>query len=122
MYDWKILEGITPNCELEETTSERRGREVKIDNAKGSDKIKTIREGSFKIHGNRLFNSLPKHIRNLTKVSNDEFKVSMDQYLQSLHDEPKFPGYVPSACNQVNANPSNSIIDQSKSVKPRRPG
>ena len=35
MYVWKILEGITPNCGLEETTSNRRGRDVKIDNAKG---------------------------------------------------------------------------------------
>ena len=61
MYDWKILEVITPNCELEETTSERRGREVKIDNAKGSGKIKTIREVSFKVHGDGLFNSFPKH-------------------------------------------------------------
>ena len=122
MYVWKILEGITPNCGLEETTSERRGREVKINIAKGSGKIKSIREGSFKIHGARLFNSLPKHIRNLTKVSTDEFKESLDQYLQLLPDEPKLPGYIPSACNQVNANPSNSIIDQSKSVKTRRPG
>ena len=122
MYVWKILEGLAPNCGLEETSSDRRGREVKIDQSKGSCKIKTIREGSFKVHGARLFNSLPKKIRNLTKVSSEEFKISLDQYLQSLPDEPKLPGYTPSACNQLNANPSNSIIHQSQPGKTRRPG
>ena len=122
MYVRKILAGLAPNCGLEETSSDRRGREVKIDQSKGSCKIKTIREGSFKVHGARLFNSLPKKVRNLTKVSSEEFKISLDQYLQSLPDEPKLPGYTPSACNQFNANPSNSILHQSQPGKTRRPG
>ena len=28
LYVWKILEGISPNCGLEETSSVRRGRDV----------------------------------------------------------------------------------------------
>ena len=122
IYTWKILEGLVPNCGLEESTSIRRGREVKIPVVKGSGRIRTLREGSFQIHGGKLFNSLPKKLRDLTKISIDEFKASLDQYLSSLPDEPKVSGYTPSACSQVDASPSNSIIDQAKAEKFRRPG
>ena len=30
IYIWKILEGISPNCGIQEVYSERRGREVQI--------------------------------------------------------------------------------------------
>ena len=122
IYVWKILEGRVPNCGVEEIVSTRRGREVKIPQVKGSGRIQTLREGSFQVHGAKLFNSLPKKIRDLTKVSIDEFKASLDQYLSSLPDEPKVAGYTPSACSQVDASPSNSIIDQTKAERFRRPG
>ena len=122
IYAWKILEGLAPNCGLQETISIRRGREIKIPLVKGSGRIKTLREGSFQIHGGKLFNSLPKKLRDLTKISIEDFKSNLDQYLSSLPDEPKVSGYTPSACSQVDASPSNSIIDQAKADKLRRPG
>ena len=122
IYAWKILEGLAPNCGLQETFSIRRGREIKIPLVKGSGRIKTLREGSFQIHGGKLFNSLPKKLRDLTKISIEDFKSNLDQYLSSLPDEPKVSGYTPSACSQVDASPSNSIIDQAKAKKFRRPG
>ena len=36
---------------------------------KDKGKIQTLREGSFQIHGGKLFNSLPKPIRNLSRVN-----------------------------------------------------
>ena len=123
IYVWKILEGLTPNCGIETTTSERRGREVKIPPVKGiKGRIQTLREASFQIHGPRLFNSLPKSVRNLTRVSVEEFKCSLDKFLEKLPDEPKVGNYIPSACNLITASPSNSILDLAKSVKARRPG
>ena len=122
LYVWKIIEGLSPNCGLNTSCSERRGREVIIPPNKGTGKVQTLREGSFQIHGARLFNSLPKSIRNIKRVSIDEFKEKLDLHLQSLPDEPKFANYIPSASKQFDASPSNSIIDQTKSVRTRRRG
>ena len=121
IYIWKILEGTSPNCGIQEIHSDRRGREVQVPKVKGNGKFQTRREGTFQIHGAKLFNSLPNSVRNLTRTSVDEFKVALDKFLQTIPDEPKLPGYIPSACNQVTASPSNSIIDLSRVGKLRRP-
>ena len=83
-----------------------------------------MREKSFQVHGAKLFNALPKSIRNLRKISIEDFKFKLDKFLEGIPDEPKLPGYVPRGCNQISAVPSNSIIDQSRtaSLDARRPG
>ena len=76
MYIWKILEGYAPNCGVEETPiNPRIGRKIKIPTLakNGRTAIQTLRENSFQINGARLFNSLPKEIRNM-KLYQDEFK------------------------------------------------
>ena len=122
IYVWKILEGFSPNCGLETTNSDRRGREVKVPPVKGSGKIQTLREFSFQVHGSRLFNSVPKSVRNLTRVSIEEFKEKLDNYLSTLPDEPKGPNYIPSSCSQVTGSPSNSILDHAQTESLRGPG
>ena len=122
IYVWKILEGFSPNCGLETTNSDRRGREVKVPPVKGSGKIQTLREFSFQVHGSRLFNSVPKSVRNLTRVSIEEFKEKLDNYLSTLPDEPKGPNYIPSSCSQLTGSPSNSILDHARTESQRRPG
>ena len=114
IYTWKIVEGLVPNCGLVDKTNERRGREVQIRALKGSQSVRTLREQSFQINGPKLFNSIPKKTRAITKVSVEEFKEHLDKYLQTIKDEPKVDGLSPSACNQYSAAPSNSILDQSR--------
>ena len=121
IYVWKILEGIVPNCGLEFVSSERRGREVSIPELKGSQKVRTLRENSFQVRGARIFNSLPKSLRNLNRTSVDDFKLHLDKYLEKIPDEPSLPNYTPTACNLFTAKPSNSIVDQGR-TKTRRPG
>ena len=103
------------------SSSERRGREVLIPKLKGSQKMRSLRDQSFQVNGAKLFNSLPSSIRNLKKVSVDDFKSKLDKYLELLPDEPKLANYTPSVCDQINASPSNSIIDHARS-RTRRPG
>ena len=124
IYVWKILEGISPNCGIEESFSDRRGREVKVPFIRGKSPVQAIREKSFQVHGAKLFNAIPKSIRNLRKISIEDFKFKLDKFLEGIPDEPKLPGYVPQGCNQISAVPSNSIIDQSRtaSLDSRRPG
>ena len=65
IYMWKILEGLAPNCGVEETVlNERLGRKVKIPHLVpgGRHAVQTLREQSFQINAlcekKRLFSSL----------------------------------------------------------------
>ena len=122
IYTWKILEGLAPNCGLEFHSHERRGRQVKVPQLKGSQSVRTLRDQSFQVNGPQLFNCLSLKLRNTSKVSVDEFKEKLDQFLEKIPDEPNVEGLVPTACNQFNASPSNSIIDQVRRLTERRPG
>ena len=117
LYVWKILKGHVPNCGLEFTDeSNRRGTEVIIPFLKKSSK----REQSFQVHGGKLFNSIPKYLRQMAGNNLDDFKERLDLYLSSIPDEPKVDGYIPGACDDLTAKPSNSLIHQSKQNLRRR--
>ena len=50
LYVWKILEGLVPNCGLEQTLGERRGREVLIPELKGYQRVKSLRENTLQVN------------------------------------------------------------------------
>ena len=54
-----------------------------------------MRDASFHIEGPKLFNSIPKVVRDCTNL--DEMKVLLDLFLATLPDHPKIPGSVPEA-------------------------
>ena len=117
IYTWKVLEGLVPNCGITECISDRRGRECIIPQVKGKARIQSLRNQSFQVNGPRLFNSLPKKLRDIRKVSVDDFKEQLDNYLADLPDHPKVGDLIPHVCNQITAKPSNSIVDVIKSLK-----
>ena len=41
-----------------------------------------------------------------------EFKIELDNFLETVPDQPKSDGYIPSACDQSTSRQSNSIISQ----------
>ena len=61
-----------------------------------------------------FFNVLPKKLRNSKSKDVEEFKSLLDNFLQSIPDEPKDGEYVPSACDQITLKPSNSLICQTQ--------
>jgi hypothetical protein len=79
LYIWKILEGLVLNCGLEQTHSERRGREVSIQELKGSQRIKSLRENTLQVNGARTFKSLPKSLINLSRIPLEDFKMHLDK-------------------------------------------
>ena len=95
---------------------------MKIPNLGGPSSIKTAREQSFQVNGPRLFNSLPKHLKNLTNITVDEFKENLDKFLEKIPDEPQVSGLIPTANNQFTMTPSNSILEQIRNNVKRRPG
>ena len=122
IYLWKILEGKAPNCGIVlAENSERHGRicQLPVLNKKASERVKTLRENSFQVHAPKLFNSIPKNLRNKTKCSIEDFKADLDQFLETVPDEPKVSGghYTPRACDLFTAQPSNSVIDQIRKMK-----
>ena len=93
-------------------TAERTGRKCKMPKLNGSAKIKFMRKESFQCSGPKLFNSLPKSIRNLKKVTEVGFKEKLDNYLQDIPDEPKVPGSTPTCLTPMEAsNQLDSILD-----------
>ena len=98
IYMWKILEGLVPNVganKIVSRTSIRHGRVCEIPRISSNSptKVQTLLEGSFCINGGKLFNAIPKSMRNLTDVDVTTFKKKLDEFLSSIADEPQSPGY-----------------------------
>ena len=112
IYIWKILEDLAPNCGVHLTVAnERLGRKVKIPSLipGGRQAIQSMREQSFQIHGARLFNCLPKKIRNI-RIYQEDFQEALDRYLEKIPDQPRMNTLVPTATHRVTGKQSNSLI------------
>ena len=57
------------------------------------------------VFGPRLYNSLPKYLRDIESVKTEKFKFELDKFLDTIPDQPKMTNY-------VTASGSNSILDQ----------
>ena len=71
-----------------------------------------LRDKSLFVHGIKLFNCIPKNIRNLTNCSKEKFKSSLDMFLKLIPDEPQIPGYT-----KFRSAHSNSILHMYRYVK-----
>ena len=114
IYIWKILEGLVPNPEVTQSDPGTKGRQVKIPalKTKASSKIKSLREASLQVHGAKMFNLLPQHIRDTSKCEVAVFKEKLDQFISKIPDEPKIGNLTPACCDQNTAAPSNSLVDR----------
>ena len=109
IYLWKMMEGLVPECiDLKRRNRDRNGRSIKLPllNRTAPARIKTLREGSFFIQSVKLFNALPRNIRDMSGCSVDHFKRKLDKFLLELPDAPLIPGYTASSPAR-----GNSIVD-----------
>ena len=100
IYTWSILEQLVPNFNYAENKggifsyhNQRLGRKCYLKEV--NIKNKNIWRDSLSEEGPRLFNALPKSIRDLKNCSKTSFKRQLDHYLNSLPDEPLLPNYFP---------------------------
>ena len=119
IYTWRIIEGQVPNFDttpISTTLSERRGRTCIPPHILSSapKRIQTIRFDSLTHKGPRLFNSLPRDIRDLQNCSTDTFKRALDRYLATVPDEPLLP-----SLTQFRRCESNSLLDWATSSNVR---
>ena len=112
IYIYKILENLAPNLSVNKIVSkfsDRRGRLCIVPQRARSQCPKAVnnaREASLPVRGVKLFNSLPKYLRNITNISVQSFKNHLDKYLSTIPDEPTVDGYY-----GMRAANSNSLID-----------
>lgn len=120
IYVWRILENQVPDFTQKNQISEkcspinsRNGRLCKLPHIKSTAtcRVKTLLYGSLSVNGCKLFNSLPRYIRNLTGCTTEAFKMHLDKYLVQIPDQPKIPGY-----EQYCTAESNSILDHDKLI------
>ena len=109
-----MVPNISPNpITTKNTLHNRLGRTCQIPKliAKSGSYL-TLKENSFAIRGPRLFNILPKKIRNLTKVTIDTFKLALDNWLSKIPDQPGVSGYT-----QLRSADNNSLLFQTNYFK-----
>ena len=68
-------------------------------------RVRQARERSLGVHGARLFNLLPRSLRNEDSRDFSLFKNHLDIFLAMVPDQPTTPGMVRAAI-------SNSLLDQ----------
>ena len=108
IYMWSILECLVPNPKPDQIYGKfnsRHGRFCAVPLVKNNGNRKTMCV-SFAVHSAKLFNCLPKEIRDLTNCSKDVFKKHLDNYLRTVPDEPQISGYT-----LFKRADSNSVID-----------
>ena len=114
-YTWKIIKGIVPNCNLEWHQNVTSGLLCKEPQFKKYDN--NIRENSFHFNGARLYNSLPRAIRDNISATKDEWKIILDDHLSTIPDNPAIDGCTPEPCDRLSTKPNNSIVAWTRLLK-----
>ena len=96
------MEGLVPNCGLKWSSSEeRRGRLCEVPKLRGNKEVQKCRRQSFQMAGPKLWNSLPKNVRNVKNCGIEQFKEALDNFLSKVPDEPKTDGLTPGATDLI---------------------
>ena len=104
---WKISQGLIEGFPIKWQWSDRRGRLVVPSHIpRGAPShVQKARERFLNVHGARLFNLLPKRLRNENSGDFPLFKNHLDIFLAQIPDQPTTTGLVRAAI-------TNSLIDQ----------
>lgn len=95
IYVWSILENLVPNPKPDKMIAKshpRFGRTCSVPAVKAGPFSHQI-YASFVVSGSRLFNCIPKEVRDLSNCSKGVFKTSLDNFLKTVPDEPQISGY-----------------------------
>ena len=112
IFIWKILQGLVKGYTLNTMQSPRRGRLIVVSryHSQAPASVRRAREASFSVKGAKLFNLIPRDLRDTTTGTVEQFKARLDMWLAAVPDQPATQGRQRAAC-------SNSLLDQ---VQPSR--
>ena len=107
IFAWKLAQGLVQGYKVSFTSSDRRGRQMVLPplQTKSPALVKKARESSFQVKGARLFNCIPRDLRDTATGTIDQFKAKLDSWLATIPDQPTIPG-------RQRAATSNSLLDQ----------
>ena len=103
---------MVPNCNLEWSSSLKAGTIFLEPPFKKYEKLQRL--NSFHYNSTRLFNSLPRSLRDKTDASKDEWKSLLDGHLALIPDNPAIDGLVPEPCDRLLSSACNSILSWSR--------
>ena len=114
IYGYQQLEGIKENVLKLKTSGRSGARRIQLGDVKfyGSDGVRMLPSARTQILNSparqteRLYNCMPKELREITGVTVESFKKDLDKWLmEEVPDQPRCEGYPVAAA-------SNSIVDQ----------
>ena len=76
-----------------------------IQNPTNRNPAQSLQENAITVFGPRLYNSLPKYLRDIESGRTEKFIFELDKFLEFIPDQAKIP-------NSVTAAGSNSILDK----------
>ena len=71
--------------------------------------VRKARECSLQVRGAKLFNTIPRELRDLFTGTTETFKARLDEWLSTIPDQPTIPG-------RQRAAASNSLLDQVQTI------
>ena len=71
----------------------RHGTQCVIQYLTNGNPAQSLEENSIIVLAPRLYNSLPKYLRDTVSVKSEKFKFELDKFLELIPDEPKLPNY-----------------------------
>ena len=111
IYIWKITQHMVPNIDgtmgrkIKTRKHPRHGTQCVILYPTNRNPAQSLQENSITVFGPRLYNSLPKYLRDIESVKTEKFKFEPDKFLELIPVEQKMP-------NCVTASGSNWILNQ----------
>ena len=83
----------------------RHGTQCVIQYPNNRNPAQSLQENAITVFGPRLYNSLPKYLRDIESVKTEKFKFELEKFLDTIPDQPIMS-------NHVTTSGSNSILDQ----------
>ena len=114
LYTYKVINGLTPKCGLSTEYNDRTGLLVKTKYL--GPYYKNLRTNSFHYIAPRLFNLLPRYLRDNKKSTYQDWKLKLDELLDLVPDNPHTMETIPGRCD-YNRNNSPTVLVTTSKVK-----
>ena len=97
---WMKTQHMVPNIDgtigytIKTRKHPRHGTQCVIQHPTNRNPPQSLQENAITVFGPRLYNSLPKYLRDIESVKTEKFKFELDKFLDNIPDQPKMPNYV----------------------------
>ena len=107
IFIWKLSQNLAKGYNMEFKMDNRRGRLAieKTSNRHCPTTVRNARQSTLAVKGVKIFNMLPKELRDINSLKVDSFKTRLDDYLSKVPDQPTIQG-------SGRAATTNSLIHQ----------